>query len=167
MDNEAIKNLCMQGKVTEVVGSRARVVFEDRDNMVSAPLAILQMYVGGNKSIFVPEVGEEVVCLFLPIGLEAGYIIGSVYTDGNEPPADNNAIQFNDGSSIDFKDGILNITTTAAINLTAPRIALNGAVIGGNGTVTQFKGGINTDQDVVASGVSLQNHTNGGQGVDR
>lgn len=167
MDNEAINNLVMQGKVTEVIGSRVRVTFEDRDNMVSAPLAVLQMYTNSDKSIRMPSINEDVVCVFLPTGLEAGYVIGSVYVEGNEPPAENNAIQFNDGSSINVKDGVMNINMLSAINLIAPKLNLNGAISAGDGSIAQFNGAINSDSDVTANGVSLVNHKNGGQAVDR
>jgi phage baseplate assembly protein V len=167
MEFSDISNLIMQGKVSEVIGSRVRVVFEDRDNMVSAPLAVLQMYTNSDKSIRMPSLNEDVVCLFLPTGLEAGYVIGSVYVEGNEPPAENNAIRFNDGSSINVKDGVMNINMLSAINLVAPKINLNGAISAGDGSTAQFKGSINSDSDVTASGVSLLGHTNGGQKVDR
>lgn len=167
MDYDAIRDLIRQGKVTEVIGSKARVTFEDRDNVVSAPLSVLQLYTGENKSIHMPSIGDEVLCLFLPTGLEDGYIIGSVYTSGNNPPADNNATQYSDGSSISVKDGVLNINMLTAINLIAPKINLNGAVTGGDGSVMTVNGGINASEDIVSNGVSLQNHTNGGYGVDK
>lgn len=171
-----INNLIMQGVVTEIIGSRARVVFADREDMVSAPLQVLQLYTGQNKSIQMPSIDEEVVCIFLPTGLEDGYIIGSVYTDGNNPPADNNAVLFSDGSSLNFNNGVLNINMLQSINITAPQSVFNGDVsVNGNlstsGTSTtqgniSTSGSINASGDVVGGGKSLINHTNGGQGVD-
>lgn len=177
MDNEQLRDLIRQGVVSEVIGSKARVTFEDRDGVVSAPLSVLQMYTGSNKAIRMPEVGESVVCIFLPTGLEDGYIIGSVYVDGNNPPADNNAVQFGDGSFMNISDGTLNINMLTAINFTTPLFTVNGdALISGNMSTTgtsqtqgslSVTGAIHSDDDVTASGVSLKGHTNGGYGVDQ
>ena len=159
MDNEQLRDLIQQGEVTEIIGSRARVTFADRDGVVSAPLAVLQLYTGGNKGIRMPSIGEQVVCMFLPTGLEDGYIIGSVYTDGNEPPADNNAIRFQDGSSMSVKNGVLDLVMLSAVNITTPNFTINGA--------QHTTGEITTDADVKAGSVSLKGHTNGGYGVDQ
>jgi len=164
MDNEQLRDLVRQGVVTEVIGSKARVTFPDRDDVVSAPLAVLQLYTGSNKSIRMPSINEEVVCLFLPTGQEDGYIIGSVYTEGNNPPAENNAIEFEDGSSVSYAAGVLNIMMTSAVNITAPTVTINGNTQA-NGRLSAT-GVISSDSDVMAGTVSLKNHTNGGKGVD-
>jgi phage baseplate assembly protein V len=177
MDDNSIRDMFMSGVVTEVIGNRARVLFEDRDNMVSAPLQVIQAFTGDNKSIFMPSVGEKVACLFLPTGQEDGFIIGSIYEDDNQPPAENNAVLFEDGSRIDFKDGILNINMLQAVNITTPTMTLNGnQVINGNLSTTgtsktqgslSVTGEIKSNSDVKAGNVSLKNHTNGGYGVDQ
>lgn len=165
MDDNSIRDMFMTGEVTEVIGSRARVLFKDRDDMVSAPLQVVQTFTGSNKSIRMPSIGEKVACLFLPTGQEDGFIIGSIYEDDNEPPAENNAILFEDGSRIDFKEGVLNINMLQAVNITTPTITLNGnQVINGN---SKTQGNISATGDVKAGNVSLKNHTNGGYGVDQ
>lgn len=165
MDNESINNIFMQGIVAEVVGSRARVKFEDRDDMLSAPLQVIQMFTGENKSIRMPDLGEKVVCIFLPTGLEDGYIIGSVYIDGNNPPAANNAIQFSDGSTISFSNGTMNINMVSSVNITAPSININGDQV--NSGSISASGLVKSDTDVQTGAVSLKGHTNGGYGVDQ
>lgn len=176
MDNEAIRDLIRVGKVTEVIGHRVRVTFEDRDNMVSSPLAVLQKFTGDNKDIHVPSINEKVCCVFLPTGQEDGFVIGSFYDENNQPPADNNKTVYKDGSSISVKDGVLDIVMLAAVNITTPLLTINGnTTIDGNLSTTgtsQTDGDISTsgtvtaDTDVVGGGKSLKGHTNGGYPVD-
>lgn len=134
-----IENMTMQGTVTEVSGSRARVAFEDRENMVSGLLQVIQMFTGENKSIRMPSIGEQVVCIFLGTGLEDGYIIGSVYVDGNTPPAENNAASFSDGGFIQYENGKLIIRADV-----------------------QITGELNASIDVIGGGKSLKSHTHQG-----
>lgn len=176
MDNEAIRDLIRVGKVTEVIGHRVRVTFEDRDDMVSSPLAVLQRFTGDNKDIHVPSINEKVCCVFLPTGQEDGFVIGSFYDESNQPPADNNKTVYKDGSSISVKDGVLDIVMLTAVNLTTPLFTVNGdELINGNLAITgtsQSDGDISTSgtvtaaTDVVGGGKSLKGHTNGGYPVD-
>ncbi|WNA15513.1 hypothetical protein [Acinetobacter phage HFM1] len=176
MDNEAIRDLIRVGKVTEVIGHRVRVTFEDRDNMVSSPLPVLQRFTGKNKKIEMPSMDDKVLCLFLPTGMEAGFVVGCFYDEENQPPAENNKTVYEDGSSISFKDGVLDIVMLAAVNLTTPLFTVNGdELINGNLATTgtsQSEGDISTsgtvtaDNDVVGGGKSLKGHTNGGYPVD-
>jgi phage baseplate assembly protein V len=166
MDNASIRDLLKIGKVTEVIGHRVRVTFEDRDDMVSQPLAVLQRFTGANKKIEMPSLNEKVLCVFLPTGLEDGFVVGSFYDESNQPPSENNKTVYEDGSSAEFKDGSFIINAVASLIINAPNIHLNGAISAGDGSVMQVDGGINATEDVIAGGKSVMNHTNGGYPVD-
>ena len=170
MDNEAIRDLIRVGKVTEVIGHRVRVTFEDRDDMVSSPIAVLQRFTGENKDIHVPSINEKVCCIFLPTGQEDGFVIGSFYDETNQPPADNNKTVYSDGSSISVKDGVMDIVMLAAVNITSPLVKINGnlATTGSSNTDGDIttSGTVTATTDVVGGGKSLKGHTNGGYPVD-
>ena len=79
-----------------------RVTFPDKDNLVSGDLRIIHRGSIGNRDYWMPDVGEEVVCIF-PTNDESyfdGYVIGTLFND-KEPPNANSQ----DVTRIDFKDG--------------------------------------------------------------
>ncbi len=78
------------GKVSSVNRNNctARVFFEDRDDVVSHDLRVIVKNTMNKKDYWLPDVDEQVVCIFLPNGEETGFIIGSVYSDVDRPPAE-------------------------------------------------------------------------------
>lgn len=135
----------------------ARVIFEDDEKMVSAPLAIIQRNTLKNKDYAMPDIGETVLCLFLPTGVEDGFILGSLYTEENLPSEnspDKRSVLFGDQAQfsydrathqLDMKIGETTITVNAqgvtvnspaapvdvtaqSANITAPTITLAGNV---------------------------------------
>ena len=131
----------------------ARVVFEE-SNLKSYNLPIMVKQAKENKDYYVPDIGESVLCLFLPTGIESGFIIGSYYNQKDRPPVtDQNkrTVKFKDGTileydrathkltadvkgDIDIKatgkvdinaSGAMNIHSDTSINITAPRIDMN------------------------------------------
>jgi phage baseplate assembly protein gpV len=58
-----------------------KVLFPDKDNTVSNDLPIL-------SCVNMPNVGEQVLCLFLGNGLEEGFCLGSFYSQVNLPPVE-------------------------------------------------------------------------------
>ena len=93
------KNLIRYGKVSAVYPERAtaRVVYDDKQNMVSAELPILQPACLQSRFYSLPKVGDNVVTLSYPNGEDgAGVIIGSFYSEVNQPPTtDGNKIMLN------------------------------------------------------------------------
>lgn len=65
-----INNMVRVGTISSINQEKfkARVIFEDRDNLVTKELPIL------NKRNL--QLGDQVICLFLPNGLEEGFILG-------------------------------------------------------------------------------------------
>lgn len=83
----------------------AIVEFEDQDNVITSKLPILVRGSAKNKDYWLPAENEIVLCIFLPIGLADGFILGSFYNDEDTPPTTNANIsmkQFSDGTKISY-----------------------------------------------------------------
>lgn len=140
-----LNNLFRLGTVTSLQAdkARARVVFEDRDNMESANLQILVRNSLKNKDYWMPDIGEQVLCLFLPLGMESGFIVGAYYVDDNSPPVtagNKRAVEFEDGTTVEYDrdahkltvdvpatGGELVINTQAKVTVNSPAIDLGEA----------------------------------------
>lgn len=175
-DNDNIKdllNLLIRiGEVSDVnpAACTARVVFDDDDSVVSKELQILQKNTLSTKDYYMPVVGEDVVCLFLPTGIEEGFILGSVYAGEITPPeTDGNkrTVVFADDTKVsyDSKTHQLSITigetsftaNSSSLVVASPNITFKGNVkIEGDTTTT---GSITSGGDVVAGDISTQKHT--------
>lgn len=59
----------------------ARVVFQDRDDVKSFDLQVMQKNTLNKKAYWMPEIDEIAVCLFLSNGQESGIIIGTLYAE--------------------------------------------------------------------------------------
>ena len=128
-----IESLVRVGKVSVVIPERCacRVVFDDRDNMVSAELPVLQSSCLNNKWFSLPDVEDSVVCLMTPNDPNGGgFVLGSFYHQNNPPPAkvqDTSMIKFGDGSFISFdrENGDLIIKTKGNVKINGKEIHLN------------------------------------------
>lgn len=104
---EILKSLIKIGEVSSVDYAKgtARVVFDDDDSIVSNDLPVLQTNTLQNKDHALPDIGEDVVCLFLPSGNEEGFILGTVYA-GEVQPAETSkdirSVTFLDGTEIKY-----------------------------------------------------------------
>lgn len=81
----------------------ARVIFDDENSIVSYDLPVMQRNSFGNKDYQMPDVGEDVLCLFRGNGFEDGVVIGSFYAGEIAPPestADRRTIVFKDGTRV-------------------------------------------------------------------
>lgn len=117
----------------------ARVVFPDKDNMVSGWLSVVQRNTYGHKSKEMPKKGEQVCCL-TDEHLEEGEILGGIYSDEDPPPTDKAKgfyRQFEDGSIIEYDEESKKLTavlvgeaeiTATKITATAPEVIINGDV---------------------------------------
>ncbi len=134
MDTKVIRNMVRVGKVSTVNGKdcRVKVVFPDKENCISDELPVIQIGSAGTAGYWVPEVGTQVLCLFLPNasgnGLSAGFVIGAYYSKAAPPKESDEkvrSIRFPDGSFIRYDGGTITINAASAIKLTAPRIDIN------------------------------------------
>lgn len=77
-----LENLIRIGQVSSVDASRQmiRATFPDRDNQVSDWLQLVTppLVYDLETQLKMPEVGQDVLCLFLGNGLETGYWLGTV-----------------------------------------------------------------------------------------
>ncbi len=126
------KNLVRAGRVSAVIPERmaVKVVFEDKDRMVSDELPVLTFGSSKNKMYWLPDVGEQVCCLMLPNGHNAGFCIGSFYSDADSPKVSDREIRridFGDGSYVQFdrKTGNLDISCTGNVTINGKTINLN------------------------------------------
>ena len=127
-----IKNLVRAGRVSVVIPERmaVRVVFEDKDRLVSDELPVLTFGSSKNKMYWLPDVGEQVCCLMLPNGHNAGFCLGSYYSDADPPNVSDQSIRridFGDGSYVQFDRGTgnLNINCTGNVTINGKTINLN------------------------------------------
>ncbi len=140
MDIKQIKNIFRVGLVSSVNGATcsARVTFPDKDDLdgkglVSYELPIITIGSNGTLGYWVPEVGTQVLCVFLPNpsgnGLKDGFILGAFYSELNPPEETNpnvRCLKVPDGSYIRFDGkGNIEIHATKNLILTGTRIDLN------------------------------------------
>lgn len=102
-----VNQMVRQGVVTMVNDAAAtvRVKLPDSDNIVSKELPVLVQKTQDNKAYDLPDVGEQVVCLFLTNGLEQGFVLGSPYSSVDRPPVstrDKKHYLFSDGSWFEY-----------------------------------------------------------------
>lgn len=107
------------GEVSSIDPARctARVIFDDENSMVSYDLPIMQRNSLGNRDYQMPDIGEDVLCLFRSDGFEDGVIIGSFYAGDVEPPettADRRTVVFKDGTRICYDRAAHTLTVTIA-----------------------------------------------------
>lgn len=118
--NEILNKLIKIGEVSSINPAKgtARVVFDDEDSVVSYDLQVLQRNTLKNQDYAMPDIGEDVVCLFLPCGSEDGFILGSVYAGDITPPEEDGnkrTVVFADGTKISYdrKNHVLTATIRA------------------------------------------------------
>src|SRR5690606_14646915 len=82
------RNLIRVGQVNSVDPGKGtvRVLFEDKDNLISDDIPLL------NFEYNMPKVGDQVLCVFLGNGLDQGFCLGSFYSEISPPPANNKDI---------------------------------------------------------------------------
>ena len=107
------------GEVSSINPARctARVIFDDENSMVSYDLPIMQRNSMGNRDYQMPDIGEDVLCLFRSDGFEDGVIIGYFYAGDVEPPettADRRTVVFKDGTRICYDRAAHTLTVTIA-----------------------------------------------------
>lgn len=102
-----LSDIIRVGEVTSVnpAAMTARVTFDDDDGVTSFDMPILQRNTLKNRDHCCVDVGEDVLCLFLPTGIEEGFILGSFYAGEVTPPSDNRdvrMVEFSDGTKLSY-----------------------------------------------------------------
>lgn len=90
------------GEVTSIdfANVKVRVTFDDEDGMTSNWLPVMQRNTIANQDYWLPDIGEDVVCVFFKEGAEDGFVLGSIYAGDVKPPENNG-----DKRTVVFKDG--------------------------------------------------------------
>ncbi|BCS94888.1 hypothetical protein DSLASN_05200 [Desulfoluna limicola] len=157
---ERLNSMVQVGTVTEVIGGAVRV---ELNGHASHELPVLFPKTQTDKFYAMPDVGEQVVCIFLPIGLEQGFVLGAIYSDEDEPPADGSHlthITFGDGTvmAYDRKAHNLDITVNGGeVTVKADKVTLDcGGEMGGvitDKSICKFDGKPHVDasKTVIAS----------------
>lgn len=138
-----MRNIVRVGTVTATDDEKvtARVEFKDRSGIVSHELKILVKNSLKNKDYWMPDINEQVLCLFLPIGIEKGWVLGSFYSNVTTANADDKKYRkvfFEDGSSAQYdreshtltvdvpaEGGNLVINTEASVTVNTKTATLN------------------------------------------
>ena len=95
------------GIVTEVLADKGKVRcrLHDADCMQTWELFVLVPKTRLDKYYAMPDIGEQVLCLFLPLanGLQLGFVLGAFYSQIDRPPETDprkTVINFEDGSRL-------------------------------------------------------------------
>lgn len=141
-----LKNLFRLGTVTAIdeCNQCVRVTFDDLDNTVSPWMQVASCGAFADDHFWLPDINEQVICLFMPTGNAEGYVLFSVRGEKNKPKAGKTGrryIKFADGASVehDRESKTMTIVCAGPVNIIAV-------------------GNVNVTGDVVANGISLVNH---------
>ena len=151
------------GTVTDIdpESGRARVAFPDLNGMVSDWLPVLTVKTKGIKISFMPDIGEPVLCNFLPNGSVAGFVIGSVPCEEEGAPEGAAVnlviIDFLDGTRIEYNRETSDLTATVEgkVDLTCRELAATvreDAIIEVEGTATVTAPSITLQGNVTIQG---------------
>lgn len=135
---EFLKSIIRIGEVSSVDAAKgtARVVFDDFDSIVSYDLQVISRNTFANRDYAMPDIGEDVICIFLPTGTEAGFILGSVYAGEITPPEstiDRRCVEFSDGSKFMYDRAAHKFT--ASIGDTSITVDQNGVDVESKSTI--------------------------------
>jgi phage baseplate assembly protein V len=75
------------------------------DEEVSYELPVIYPKTHKDKAYFMPDIGEQVVCIFSGQGLEQGFVLGAIYSEADTTPVSNKDkffIRFEDGTEIEY-----------------------------------------------------------------
>lgn len=102
-----VAQLIRVGTVTSTDDTKktARVQFKDRNQIVTNELRVLVKNSLKNKDHWMPDIDEQVLCMFLPIGIEQGFIVGSYYsnvTTSEVTTKEKRQVKFEDGTSVEY-----------------------------------------------------------------
>jgi phage baseplate assembly protein V len=103
--NDVVSNIVRIGQVSSIDGGQVRVAYDDLDDMVSAPLSVVQRNTVNRQESSLPEVGEHVLVMHLPSGPQEGFVLGSYYTAGNQPSNGKPGVyrtEYSDGTVIEY-----------------------------------------------------------------
>ncbi|MDR2946280.1 MAG: phage baseplate assembly protein V [Candidatus Adiutrix sp.] len=106
---ESLSQVIRVGKVTGRDESAHQVRVEVEDTVTkalsTASLQVLTLRASGDRTYDLPDVGDQVLCLFLPFGKEVGFVLGCMYSEAGPPPVtsgDKTHREFKDGTTMEY-----------------------------------------------------------------
>lgn len=144
-----VNNITRIGVVTVVNDDgTVRVSIGDSDSITSYNLPVLFRKTHKDKFSSMPDVGEHVLCVFLPSGLEEGFVIGAFYSEADQSlvsSSDVFKVSFSDGTDIEYDRSVHKLTANVngSVEATANKLTAN---INGSAEVTAQSLTINTEQ---------------------
>lgn len=125
------------GTVTEVDEGEgaARVKINDADGLVTMPLRVMQRRTFKDQHQELPDIGEQVACLFAGQGFEQGLVLGAIYSDKDPSPGRPPHVWyrgFEDGTELEYdrKEHKLTLNVNGDIDIKASgTITINGAYV--------------------------------------
>lgn len=99
---------------------RVRVRLPELDELLSGWLQVLQQGTAGRRSNWVPEPGEQVLCLLDEQG-DTGFVLGGLYVASAEPPGPQDQVVFDDGTvvSYDREGKLLRVSCAGEVEIVA------------------------------------------------
>lgn len=106
-DRDAVLAILKIGEVTDIDPAKCKIraTFDDEDGKTSYWLPVLQRKTLHDKDFWLPDVGEDVLCLFFNEAEEAGFAVGSFYAGDVDVPGqsvDIRTVKFKDGSEFSY-----------------------------------------------------------------
>jgi phage baseplate assembly protein V len=118
-----------------------RVTLPDRDGVVTQELPVMVRKAQEDKFYALPDIDEQVLCVFLPYGLEQGFVLGAMYSKQDTVPVsskDKCHMSFKDGTYLEYDrdthlltadvKGNVNVVATGVATVQAPQINLIGNI---------------------------------------
>lgn len=170
-----LMNIIRVGEVTKTVPSKhmVRVAFPD-DGDVSHELPVICPNTKDNSDFHMPDVGEDVLCVFLPGGIEDGFVLGSFYAPEVARPTanqDERKVKFKDGTTVTYNRATheldvviegthihadrtkVDVTTPQQVNITTTNVTVEAS-----GNISLHSGGstsIVADGDLTIQGANV------------
>lgn len=138
--------------------AKVRVVFPDKDNVVSNWLPVMHHSTFGNQIYQMPDMGMQVVVIFPPVGgMENGVVLGGTYNAQDPVPvanADKTQINFSDGTRLEYDRSSHILSASVAGNA---EIAASGDV----SVSTEANAIITAGGDISATGTNITAQADG------
>ncbi|MCP4160044.1 MAG: phage baseplate assembly protein V [Deltaproteobacteria bacterium] len=97
-----LDKLIRVGIISEVKGGNVRVTIND---VSTHELPVLFPKTQDDKFQFMPDIGEQVLCVFLPFDLTQGFVIGSMFSGVDSAPVEGSSkahIKFKDNAILEY-----------------------------------------------------------------
>ncbi|MCP3923327.1 MAG: phage baseplate assembly protein V [Desulfobacterales bacterium] len=143
-----LDKLIRVGIISEVKGGNVRVMIND---VSTHELPVLFPKTQDDKFQFMPDIGEQVLCVFLPFDVTQGFVIGSMFSGVDSAPVEGSSkahIKFKDNAILEYDRDSHKLTIdilSAAGDIEVKCKNLN-AVVAENTVITTKNSNINVSE---------------------